>query len=361
MNCSFAFLIHCFLISSPVAPTKSEAAQQVSGVRDAVVLLAGATPSSGVPATLETKAWKTYSNQVRTSWKQYTEKLGQPMMAWAKTEIPATPGTVFYPFSGPDFATVYHMFPGADRYVMVAYQRAERLVDLAELNPQASSQVLEVLTSAWQDYGRDGFFVTEYLDKYLYQNRVRIGPTTFLTTFLHLTGFTLRSVQPIEITAKGELVELPPETPNWVSVRFKLTKGGRPVTLDYLRVDLSNKGLEANPHHVGLLKTLATNPTLLKAASHLPQNKTFSVIAELVARNAPVIVQDETGISYQQLKTRFDTTLYGSFERAHASFPNYHRDLAQAFRERTDVRPLGFRVGYFKGGNYALIVANRRP
>jgi hypothetical protein len=95
------------------------------------------------------------------------------MQAWAGKQIPAFQKTVFYPFSGPDFATVSQMFPQAKRYVMVAMQAAERPIDLTELKPEAARQTLEVLTGAWEYYGRDGFFVTEYLDKYLHKNRVR--------------------------------------------------------------------------------------------------------------------------------------------------------------------------------------------
>jgi len=252
---------------------------------------------------------------------------------------------------------------------MIAMQRAERPINLMGLSPEAANQTLEVLTSAWSLYGKDGFFVTEYLDKYLYKNQVRIGASTFLATFLNLHGYTIDSVVPIQVSERGELVEINLQGVDskdeivkkaWASVRFKLRKNGKSVVLDYLSMDLSNKGFESKPHHLEFVRALLSTPVLFKAASHLPQNKTFDVIANEVLTRAPVVVQDETGIKYSSLSTHFDIALYGNFEKTHRLFKNYHKDLGQAYDERKDIKPLGFRVGYFKDGDYAFMIATRK-
>lgn len=326
----------------------------------ALALLAGQTPSEGMPASISAGAWSGYSDAVQRNWKQYRSQIGEPMQVWAGKQIPAFRGTVFYPFSGPDFATVSQMFPQAKRYVMVAMQAAERPIDLTELKPEAARQTLEVLTGAWENYGRDGFFVTEYLDKYLHRNKVRIGASTFLSSFLQLKGLKVNSIVPIQINAAGEVEELPAADANWRSVRFRVERAGEAVLLDYLRVDLSDKGLSSQPQHHEFVRQMSAHPVLLKAASHLPQNDNFSMVAASLTSRAPFIVQDETGIRYGQLKESFGLTLYGKFERAHAAFGSYQRDLAKAFAQGKDIQPLDFRVGYFKGGNYALIVAKRK-
>jgi|LauGreDrversion4_2_1035121.scaffolds.fasta_scaffold56723_3 hypothetical protein len=333
-------------------------AQSPSGT--ALALLAGQTPAAGVPTGLNSGAWTAYSQAVQRNWQQYRSQIGEPMQAWVSKEMPAFKDTVFYPFSGPDFATVSQLFPQAKRYVLVAMQTAERPIDLTELKPEAARQTLEVLTGAWENYGRDGFFVTEYLDKYLHQNRVRIGASTFLSSFFQLKGLSVKGVTPIQVNAAGEVEELPATDPQWRSVRFRLERSGEPVVVDYLRIDLSDKGLSANPNHLKFVRLNAAHPVLLKAASHLPQNASFSLVAGSLSGQAPFIIQDETGIKYSQLKEQFNTTLYGKFERAHSAFGGYQRDLAKAFSEGKDVKPLAFRVGYFKGGSYALIMAKRK-
>ena len=331
-----------------------------TSIQETATLLSGSALPAGLPPALNTEQWKRYSDQVRSNWTQYVMKIGNPMMAWSQKEIPAYKGTVFYPFSGPDFSTVYQLYPNAQRYVMVAMQRAYQPIDLRTLNPSTLDQTLGALTSVWEDYGRDGFFVTEYLDQYVYQNRVHIGASTLLATTLHLQRFLINDVVPLDWNEKGELIELPAATKEWASVRFKLTKNGRPVTLDYLRIDLSNKGFQSTPKNYTLIKQLASNPTLFKAASHLPQNKTFSMVADAVINNAPFIVQDETGIQYTKLDAGFSTQLYGKFEKSHRAFNAYQRDLAKAFDDRKDIRPLNFRMGYYKDGTYAVITATRK-
>ena len=326
----------------------------------ALNLLAGQTPPGGVPAHLQGEAWSNYSRAVQRNWKQYRSEIGEPMQAWAGKQLPAFQKTVFYPFSGPDFATVSQMFPQAKRYVMVAMQAAERPIDLTELKAEAAKQTLEVLTGAWEYYGRDGFFVTEYLDKYLHRNRVRIGASTFLSSFFQLKGLKVNSITPIQIDANGEVEELPAGDANWRSVRFRIERAGEAVLVDYLRIDLSDKGLSSHPEHHQFVRQMSTHPVLLKAASHLPQNNSFSMVAASLTSLAPFIIQDETGIKYGQLKENFGLTLYGKFERSHVAFGGYQRDLAKAFAQGKDVQPLDFRVGYFKGGNYALIVAKRK-
>ena len=330
------------------------------GIQETATLLSGTSLPSGLPPALNTEQWKRYSDQVRSNWTQYVTKIANPMMAWSQKEVPAFRETVFYPFSGPDFSSVYQMYPNARRYVMVAMQRAYQPIDLRTLNPTTLDQTLNVLTAAWQNYGRDGFFVTEYLDQYVYQNQIHIGASTFLATTLQLQRFVINDVVPIDWNEQGEIIELPVTTKEWASVRFKLTKNGRPVTLDYLRIDLSNKGLQSSPKNHTLVKQLASNPTLFKAASHLPQNKTFSMTSDAVINHAPFIVQDETGIQYAKLDAGFSTQLYGKFDRAHHAFNAYQRDLAKAFEDRKDIRPLNFRMGYYKDGTYAVMTATRK-
>lgn len=324
-------------------------------------LLAGKQPPSGLPENLQNSAkWPVYADAVKTNWDLYTQKIGVPMSDWAKQQVPMTSDTVFYPFSGPDFTTVHQLFPNAKRYVMVAMQTAGRPLDLAALTATTTDPNLDLLTSAWKHYGTHGFFVTEYLDKYLYSTQARIGASTFLSTFLTLHGFRVDRVVPIQVLPNGEVEELSADSEKWRSVRFNASKDGKNIVLDYLKIDLSNEGFAKSPENLEFVRRESKQPVLFKAASHLPQNNNFSLIANEVLNNAPLIVQDETGIKYSSLINSYDVALYGKFVVAHHAFTSYHGDLAKGFAQRNDVKPLTFRFGYFKDGNYAVIVASRK-
>ena len=218
---------------------------------------------------------------------------------------------------------------------------------------------MEVLSSAWKSFGIDGFFVTEYLFKYISTNKVKIGATTLIASFARLHDFSIQKIVPISIEQDGSVIELA-EDQSWDSVRFYLVKNDKPVTLDYVRIDLSNDGMKANPHHLAFFRESAKAPVLLKAASHLPQNLGFSMIRDEILTQSPLIVQDETGLDYRPLNEKFNTVLYGKFVIAHKEFTTYNTELAKAYKVRNDGKELPFRVGYYKDGNYALIVATRK-
>ena len=347
--------------SAGVGTVAAEVKDNAASVRAAAILLAGQQPVTGLPPALaQSPRWAAFAKEVTANWARYSQKIADPMSQWALAELPVAPETVFYPFSGPDFVTVHQLFPTAQRYVMMAMQNAERPLDLANLAPELIDPSLSVLTSAWQHFGENGFYVTEYLEKYLYSTRANIGASTFIVSFLTLQGFEIERVVPIHVAADGSLQELAPETPRWRSVRIQASKQGKPIVVDYLKIDLSNPGLQAAPQHLALIGTLTKNPVLFKAASHLPQNVGFSMIANQVLAHSPLIVQDETGLSYSTLIRAHQVALFGKFVTAHHAFPSYHHDLAKAFAQRDDIKPLNFRFGYFKDGNYALMVASRK-
>jgi hypothetical protein len=330
-----------------------------SKIDQTVDLITGNTLEQKKPANLKQDEWQKINELIESNWSNYFNKMGHPMLSWSSTEVHSDAKKVFYPFSGPDFTTLYQIYPQADHYVMSAQQRGERLVDLSQLSPSAASQTMEVLSSAWKSFGNDGFFVTEYLFKYISTNKVKIGATTLIASFAHLHQFSIQKIVPISIDDNGTIKELS-EDQSWDSVRFYLVKDNRPVILDYVRMDLSNEGMKDNVSQLAFFRESAKSPVLLKAASHLPQHPAFTVIRDEMLQNAPMIVQDETGLDYQPLNQQFNTVLYGSFVKAYKVFSKYNTELAIAYKLRDDEKKLPFRIGYFKDGNYALIVATRK-
>jgi hypothetical protein len=350
------------VISPKQSPTSLDSSPQYqipSKIDLTVDLITGNTLAQNKPDNLKQEEWQKINELIQSSWLNYFNKMGKPMLTWSGTEVHSDAKRVFYPFSGPDFTTLYQIYPQANHYVMSAQQRGERLVDLSQLSPSAASQTMEVLSSAWKSFGRDGFFVTEYLFKYISTNKVKIGATTLIASFAHLHQFSIQKIVPISIDSNGTIQELS-EDQSWDSVRFYLVKNNRPVILDYVRMDLSNDGMKDKPSQLAFFRESAKSPVLLKAASHLPQHKGFTMIRDEMLHNAPMVVQDETGLDYQPLNQQFNTVLYGSFVKAYKVFSKYNTELAKAYKLRDDEKKLPFRIGYFKDGNYALIVATRK-
>jgi hypothetical protein len=133
------------------------------------------------------------------------------------------------------------------------------------------------------------------------------------------------------------------------------------VLLDYLDVDLSNDSLLDRPAFARLIERVSGSLVVIKAASHLPQWPSFSLLCQTLLERSREIVQDETGLRYADLEQSFDVRLFGRFVGVNPLFDGRpQRSLKLAYERRTDVEPLDFSIGYRKVGGPCLQVARRK-
>jgi TonB family protein len=297
-----------------------------------------------------------HARAVDDRWEDYERRIGRPMREWAGAELAAAPGaTVFYPFSGPDLPTVAQLYPDAARFVLVAAQAARPPPALDGRSPET----LAALRLGLEKFARSGFFNTRDLDA----SGARLGATAFLMAFAARLGYEVAAVDPVRLGAAAGDLELHPgdraRRDTWDSVRLTLEREGRTVQLDYVRLDLSDANLTADRAARAWVERMAASPTVIKAASHLPQRPHFSILREAVLANAPSIWQDETGIDYARLADAFDVRLYGGFSGPNRIFAaGSQKSLASAYRQG-DPEPLPFRVGYEKRAGSSVQVAVR--
>ena len=306
-------------------------------------LVGGAQANAGVPFFgAGSKA------QADGAWDYYQKTIGQPMSEWAKTEVRRAPGgTVFYPFSGPDFVTVSHLFPQADRFVMVAMQAAGEPADMANMSSGRVQSFQAKFMREWMKFSRLAFFRTDDLNEDLRDKHAQIGITTILITFALYSGYDVKAVYPIVFDeASGDYIK---GNGPWKSVRLELSKAGKPVVLDYVSLDLSDDVLSQSASTRAWLARESRHPVLLKAASHLLQETYFAVLRDILVENATMVIQDETGLNYTNLAQIGPVDLYGGFLYPHELFNRKKQEsLAQAYRESKDVKPLPFAFSYNK-------------
>lgn len=302
----------------------------------------------------------------KNAWDSYERVIGIPLRKWAADEIaPPKGGTLFYPFSGPDFVTVAQMFPDADRYVLVAIQPAGPVVDITTMNGQAASAFKSKFENEWTKFGRLGFFRTIDLNENTASKEVPLTSTPVMMAFAAALGFRVESVNPLQMNPESgefEAVETP-ASHRWNSVRLELSREGKPVTLDYICLDLSDGYLKSHPVEREWIRRTAKNPVLLKAASHLLPKPYFSVTRSAIIENTPLLVQDETGLEFPDLKKIGPVKLYGRFTAVLDLFdPNSQRELALAYAEAGQTNPLPFAYSYQKSAERrSLQVVRRDP
>jgi len=300
--------------------------------------------------------------RAEAGWQRYQETIGAPLATWVKSAIPTKiTGTVFYPFSGPDFVTLAQIFPDADRYVMVAMQAAGKPADSEKMTTVRALSFQNKFLNEWLKFGRLGFFRTHDLNDDQVDDVSRIGVSTIIKTFAVYSGYDVLDVFPIAFDARTNAFERT-STDQWRSVRLLLSKNGRPVTIDYVSLDLSDGYLSRHAPIQDWLAREAANPVLLKAASHLLQETYFSVLREILVKQATLVVQDETGLNYDDLTRIGAVDLYGRFLFPHELFnKNKQRSLAKAYVDSAaSVRELPFAFSYNKSKDRNCLQVARR-
>ncbi len=286
--------------------------------------------------------------QADGAWQFYQQNMGRAMSEWAHTEINQSAGTtLFYPFSGPDFVTAAHLFPQATRFVMVAMQAAGEPAVLSNMSSTRAQNFQTKFLREWMKFSRLAFFRTDDLNEDLRDKHAQIGVTTILITFALYMGYDVHDVYPITLDSKsGQFIQT---TGDWKSVRLVMSKGGKPVMLDYVSLDLSDSHLSQTEPMRAWLDRESRNPVLLKAASHLLQETYFSVLRDILVANAKMVVQDETGLNYTYLSQIGPVSLYGGFLYPHELFNRKKQEsLAQAYKDSKNVKPLPFAFSYNK-------------
>jgi hypothetical protein len=327
------------------------ASQALAGDLDDTARVLAGMQSGPIPSA--------YVKEVSANWIEYERRIGRPMRQWACRELDSSRGmTVFYPFSGPDLPAAYQLFPDADRYVLVSLQKAGPPPQLENFSKEEQADYMDDFRKLWKFYGNMGFFRTDDLDSPTGFAGKPIGVTGALMAFAVRLGFEIDAIAPMRMS---HIEDEPRNDLSWESARFTLRKDGRNVLVDYIHLNLSDTWLNKVPGPRRWLERMAENPTLIKAASHLPQQEEFSILRDILLTKAPLIVQDETGIEYSALATSFNVQLYGRFTRPNSSFDrNLQASLAAAYREKgAKVRPLPFRTGYEKDAGADLQVASR--
>jgi hypothetical protein len=301
------------------------------------------------------KALQTPCQDVVPALAQYQRQFLAPMHYWgvhALRDLPAQ--RVTYLFAGPDAATAVSVFPRAQHLVLVANQTLEPAGA-----PSPAASVLASECQIWRFFARMGYFRTHDLDG---RGGQRPRVAALLMQGLELADLRVSAAEYLSLDAQGDISPaLLPEGQRPFGIRFHASRpDGSRVAVDYVTIDLSDAALRRNEAQAAALKQLLTSTVLMKAASHLPQEPSFSLVAGWTAQRAPAVVQDETGLSVQDLRAHFNLRYYGQFTQAHTLWQG--KASAQALKTdvaASEVEPLLFTFGYEKPAG-SLVVVGRR-
>lgn len=341
---------------------------------DCALFIAGiSNPKGSLAACESSPAWAQFAKSFNESWKGLETKRLTPMREWAARELSAVEAsryTVFYPFSGADFANMYRFFPEAKAYVMISLERVGRIPDFQAMSKANLDAFFAGLQRSNKDLFDRDYFITNNLAAAL-QAKGMEGILPLLLLFMARENVRIIDVHHWSMNPEGAIAETPAleritsEKGSIPGVRIVFQREGaeRTQTLYYLRFDLAKGSFDRNEKFVSFLKSFGPLVTFEKASSYLMFDPDFAAIRAFILDRSMHIVQTDSGIPLKSFDpSLWNLQLFGTYQKPLPVFAYRHqRDLAELYQKTRNIPPIAFGVGYhYRPGSANLLLATRK-
>jgi hypothetical protein len=338
--------------------------------------IAGMEVGQGPLAKLQSRpAWADYARFFDQSWEKLDKKQFTPIRQWAERELGAaasSSNTVFYPFSGPDFANAYAFFAQARTYVLVGLEPLGEIPDFAAMSDAQFDSYFIEMKKSLADLLNIDYFISAHMRAELQKTEIK-GVLPVLLFMAARNNAQVLDVRYWVMKPDGTVREFPaleapdldPGSVRGVRITFEAAgaQEGRPKTLYYFRLNLYNQSFEKNGHFLAFLKGLAPLTTFMKSASYVMHDPHVSVARQFVLEQSRYVVQEDSGIPVKYFDPAlWNIRFYGVYARPISIFSrDYQEDLAAIYNADKNIKPLPFGFGYhFKTGEANLMFAEKK-
>jgi hypothetical protein len=212
------------------------------------------------------------------------------------------------------------------------------------------------------------YFITSRMSRQLHTSQLK-GVVPVIIATMALSGLEVRSVQPLELASMRPEDDVEPAATKplrklrGVQIVFQRPGSAQPQRLQYFSVDATNRGLAPYPEFLAHVRTAKPAPMLIKSASYLLQDKQFRTVRDALLDTADFLVQDDTGMPYEVLKSGgWEMQLYGGYRKPIHPFHWAHQAKLEAAYKTATVADLPFSFSYhWHGGKSNAMVARRMP
>ncbi|MDG1332940.1 MAG: hypothetical protein P8P74_11470 [Crocinitomicaceae bacterium] len=321
--------------------------------------------------------WQNYKTAMDGVWKTTNEKL--PVMKnWSSAEVNQGAGTLFYPFSGPDFLHADAFFPEHENIVMIALEPIGTFPNMVDKAAKSKDGIYlnGVRKSLNMILGKSFFRTIAMADDF--KGEVD-GNLPVLMQFMKRTNHEVMYQEAVAMKPDGTLTTDMSNNSDstYIGNRYYFKRNGTDEvrTLTYFAVNLQNmpyvsrgglvaKGLETRTDLVAYLEGIDMKSTYLKSASYLMHRPTFSIIRNIILDNSEFVLQDDSGIPIQYFdKDKWNLTFYGDYKFPISLFAERHQeDLKNVYLNGGEnVKSLPFGIGYqYRKGTSNLMKAEKK-
>lgn len=303
--------------------------------------------------------WQNFRKAIDESWAPFDKQILEPMERWAGEELADArreTRTIFNPFGGPDFITVFAFFPGAEKMILMGLEPVGNLPDFEKDAPEARAAFFKDFDTILPDFLKRGYFVTEHMNEVYAAGRVD-GSLPVVIFFLKRTGCAVVDIKRLGRDENGAWIETPykripglPKRPYGVRIDY-LERGGRgPLhSVYYFSCDLEDKAFAVDSPLYRFFDGLEDLSTCIKSASYLMHYAEFANIRNLILKKSRFVIEDDTGIPFRYFKSQgWGIRLFGEYTKPVEDFSGVEQaDLKQAYEDpAAGVKKLPFHYGY---------------
>jgi hypothetical protein len=347
--------------------------------------IAGMAVPDGALASFQSRpAWVEYSRFFDRSWSNLNKRLLIPERRWAERELGAaasSDSTVFYPFSGPDFANVNAFFPRARTYVLVALEPLGEIPRVAAMSDGQFKSYFQSMKNSLRDLLNINYFISSHMDAEIQETEIK-GVLPVLLFMLARNNAQVLDVRYWTMGLDGRVRELPAlgttarEFPalgttdldmNYIyGIRITFdaadSEENHPQTLYYLRLNLYNQAFDRNRYFLSFLRGLAPFTTFMKSASYVMFDTKVSTARQFVLDQSRYIVQEDSGIPLKYFEpSLWSLRFYGRYVRPISAFSRNHQEaLARIYKAEKKIKPLPFGFGYYYNPGEANLMFTER-
>ena len=371
LSIALAFVPRCANNKEP-AECGTNKKQDAATAGDVACFLAGlhCRPDSWFSVLELTPAWQRYAGQLNRTWSELDKSQFQHVGAFQERELsPIHSGSsfVFYPFSGPDVLYATLFFPNCRLFVLAGLEPVGSLRTLHNYREDNIVIALRGWRSSLSSLLFRSFFVTGEMDRE-FRGRVADGLLPMILLLLARSGHSIDRMVYGSLSPSGEFTmqggpDLGAEKSptSGVEIEFHRANDLTSKTLYYFSTDLA-EGFERDPRLPRFLHRFGMCDTLLKSASFLPHWQMCDSIRNYILQNSNLVLQDDTGVPFRDFEaSKWHVQLFGAYSHPDRPFRReYQRDLARAFQANTNVRELGFSLGYGAGRRPSILMLAHR-
>jgi hypothetical protein len=306
---------------------------------------------------------------VNDTWEYVEDSMIMPLRTWLNEEkiVEKTDtGTLFYPFSGPDFLYANEFYPYCTDYIMLGLEKLGTVANPDSLTEKLQKQYFTGIQKSLRYLNMAGYFVTQHMGSD-FSRFTLDGVVHMIMYFMAKTDHQIIAVEYIELNKDGtyKLVEhkKSKETVIGLKIRFCDDQQTEEKSLYYFSIDASDENLETTTELNSFVRSFDNMHSYFKAASYILANPNFNIIRKIVTDKSKKIIQDDTGVPYRYFEDEvFDVKLYGVYSRTLDELKwGYQTDLKKALADNGDHTPLPFKISYNgRFGEGVMIYAKRK-